>query len=101
MSKFACFFFIAILANISFPGTLNVIVELVTFIGIFKASPVLGLFVSGGLFLSVVYSILLYVRLFFGELKLIYLRGVKTSTLDISSTEQFILCMCTLLIGLV
>lgn len=69
MPFYACFFFLLTLANFGFPGTSNFIGEFLVFLGIIEKS--FFLFLCGGvsMLLSVVYSILLFNRLMFGELK--------------------------------
>lgn len=61
-------FFLIILSNFGFPGSLNFIGELLILFGIFETSHLVAIISGIGLFLSLIYSILLFNRLFFGEL---------------------------------
>lgn len=61
-------FFLVLLSNFGFPGSLNFIGEVLIFFGIFETANILALLSCVGLFLSLIYSILLFNRLFFGEL---------------------------------
>jgi proton-translocating NADH-quinone oxidoreductase chain M len=61
-------FFLIILSNFGFPGSLNFIGEILILFGIFETANIIALLSCFGLFLSLIYSILLFNRLFFGEL---------------------------------
>lgn len=61
-------FFLVILSNFGFPGSLNFIGEILILLGIFETADFIALISCFGLFLSLIYSILLFNRLFFGEL---------------------------------
>jgi NADH-quinone oxidoreductase subunit M len=89
MPLFTSFFFFFILANFGFPGTLNFISEILIFNGLFVKSLSLALLSGIGLFFSVVYSILLYNRICFGELKINYNLYIYYS--DLNSREFIIL----------
>ena len=66
-----CFLFFS-LANTGFPGTGNFIGELLIFIGSFKINIFLTLLSATGLIISATYSLWLFNRLVFGNLKLQY-----------------------------
>ncbi len=61
-------FFLTILSNFGFPGSLNFIGEVLILFGIFETANIIAIISGVGLFLSLIYSILLFNRLFFGEL---------------------------------
>lgn len=68
MPIFSIITFILILGNIGFPLTLNFIAEFFSIITAFKYSLVLSIITCIGAFISIVYSLYLYNRVFFGEL---------------------------------
>ena len=68
MPYMTSFFFLIILSNFGFPGSLNFIGEVAILFGVFDTANYVALFSGIGLFLSLIYSILLFNRLFFGEL---------------------------------
>lgn len=57
MPLFALFFFLATLANMSFPGTSNFIGELLIFLGLFQKNYFIMCFGASGIVLSAIYSI--------------------------------------------
>ena len=66
---FSTFFFLLILSNISFPGSINFISELICLIGIFFMFKSLNiLFIFIGLVLNTYYNFLLFNRLVFGNI---------------------------------
>ena len=58
--------FILILANISFPLTLNFMSELFLIISVFKFSLFIILLIFTGIFINLIYSLWIYNRMFFG-----------------------------------
>lgn len=70
MPLFAALFFIFTISNFSFPGTSNFVGELLVFIGL-GMPPAKIVFILGGVstFFGLVYSLLLYNRVTFGNLK--------------------------------
>jgi proton-translocating NADH-quinone oxidoreductase chain M len=70
MPLFATFFFLFTISNFSFPGTSNFIGELFVFIGL-GLTPAKVVFILGAVstFFGLVYSLLLYNRVTFGNLK--------------------------------
>lgn len=60
MPNFSKIFFIYILANMSFPGTLNFIGEFLILKGVFSSIKLVATIAAVSLFLSVIYSLLLY-----------------------------------------
>ncbi len=69
MPLYALFFFIFTIANFGFPGTSNFVGEMLIFLGLVQQSFFLLLCGGVGMLFSVVYSILLFNRILFGELK--------------------------------
>jgi proton-translocating NADH-quinone oxidoreductase chain M len=63
--KIAFFFFFFILANISFPSTVNFNTELFLLIGFFQYNSYLSLLCLNSLVLSLIYNLYLYSRIFF------------------------------------
>lgn len=69
MPVFSIFFFILSLANCSFPGTCTFLAEIAILIGIFSQSKVIGMIVAMSGLINTAYSLWLYNRLIFGQLK--------------------------------
>jgi len=74
------------LANIAFPGTSSFVGEFLIFLGIFKENITVGFLSAFGVILSACYSIWLYNRVIFRNIKLIYLFKFR----DLKKTERFI-----------
>ena len=68
MPLYSIFFFLFILSNISFPGTSNFIGEFLVLIGLFKQNIFVFIFALLSIILTMIYSIWLYNRVFFGIL---------------------------------
>lgn len=99
MPLFATNFFLFTLANFGFPGTANSVGEFLTFVGVVNSNLVVAVIVMLGIVLSVVYSILLYNRVCFGELKFSYLSLAFAA--DLSRREFFIMLpLAATLLGL-
>lgn len=75
MPVFVFTFLLFNIANIGFPGTGNFLGELFIFIGLFKINNILTLFSALSLIISAVYSLWLFNRISFGNLKIQYIRG--------------------------
>ena len=86
MPIFSVFFLIFTLANIAFPGTSSFVGEFLIFLGIFKENITVGFLSAFGVILSACYSIWLYNRVIFRNIKLIYLFKFR----DLKKTERFI-----------
>jgi len=69
MPLYAFFFFLFTIANFGFPGTSNFVGEILIFLGLGQQSFFLLLCGGIGMLFSVIYSILLFNRILFGELK--------------------------------
>lgn len=89
--KLSCLFFIFILANIAFPGTCNFVGELLLLIGIFQQNIFVTLVCTSSLVLSGAYSLWLYNRICFGNVKINFVN-------DLNKLEFFILSFLGILI---
>lgn len=87
-------FFIFILGNFGFPGTINFVGEFVIFVGSFFFNNFIIICIIYGLFLTLVYSLFLFNRLVYGTLKIEFLRFFS----DLSRREFFIVFILMLLI---
>jgi len=94
MPIFAIVFFILILANFGFPGTINFVGEFFISAGLFSTSLFTGILANLGLILSLIYSLFLYNRLFFHQIK----SHIINYYCDISRLEFHILVIFALLI---
>lgn len=74
MPIFSCFFLLYILANIALPGTSSFVGEFLILIGIFEYNTTFAIFGATGMILGGVYSLWLYNRITFGNLKTTYLK---------------------------
>lgn len=72
MPLFSSFFLIFSLANIALPGTSSFIGELLLLLGIFKKSAITCFFSAFGVILCGMYSLWMYNRIIFGNLKVDY-----------------------------
>lgn len=90
------FFFFFTLANMALPGTSNFIGELLIFTGIFKSNNNLGFFGVTSIILSSCYSLWLYNRISYGNLKTLY----NKINLDLNTKELAILLplVCNILV---
>lgn len=73
MPVFSVIFFFFILANVSFPGTINFISEFLVFFGLIFNNFMAFFFASFGILFSAIYSFWLYNRVMFGDLKIQYI----------------------------
>lgn len=73
MPVYSTNFFFFTIANMGFPGTSAFVGELLIFIGSFKHNTVVSTLALAGAFLSAVYSIWMFNRIFFGSLNTTYL----------------------------
>lgn len=86
MPVFSVFFLIFTLANIAFPGTSSFVGEFLIFLGIFQENTTIGFLSAFGVILSACYSIWLYNRVVFRNVKLNFLFKFR----DLKKTERFI-----------
>jgi proton-translocating NADH-quinone oxidoreductase chain M len=68
MPIFSTIYFVFILANFGFPGTFNFVGEFLILNGLFSISTTLFFFSSIPLILSLIYSLFLFTRVFFGPI---------------------------------
>jgi NADH:ubiquinone oxidoreductase subunit 4 (subunit M) len=66
MPIFSVFFFIFVLSNFGFPGTINFVGEFLISVGGFFLSPSFFLFTCFPLILSLIYSLNLFIKVFYG-----------------------------------
>ena len=91
MPLFAICYFIFILSNFGFPGTFNFVGEFLILIGGFYCSNVIIILSSFGMILTLIYSLSLYNRIFFGSLYVIFIRYYsEVSRLDIIYYKHFL-----------
>ena len=69
MPKLSIFFFFFAISNFAFPGTVNFIGELLVLIGIVPITRLFFIFVLIGSVIGTAYTILIYAKVSFGELK--------------------------------
>jgi proton-translocating NADH-quinone oxidoreductase chain M len=74
MPLFACIFLFFTLANISLPGTSSFTGEFLILMGAFQSNTSVTFLASLGVILGAAYSIWLYNRVMFGQLKLTYIK---------------------------
>ena len=70
MPVFSALYFMLVLANFGFPGTINFVGEFLLTAGLLQQSFFTVILVNFGLILTLVYSLFFYNRVFFGPLKL-------------------------------
>jgi NADH-quinone oxidoreductase subunit M len=87
MPIYSLFFLVFTMANIALPGSSSFVGEFLLLCGIYKTSPLTGFFGALGVILCGAYSLWLYNRIVFGNLKTIYVKKFK----DINLREFFIL----------
>lgn len=87
MPLFSLIYFILILSNFGFPGTINFVGEFLILVGSFKFSNVIIFLSTLGMILSLMYSLFLYNRIFFGVLQ----EGFIRFYCDCTRLEFFIL----------
>ena len=89
------FFFIFTLANLAFPCTCNFVGEFVMLVGIFNENSFIAFLSSSGMVLSGAYSLWVFNRVCFGNIKLIYVKDINRFEFLILS----ILAFFTILFG--
>lgn len=96
MPIFSTIYFIFILANFGFPGTFNFVGEFLILIGLFSTSSTLFFLASLPLILTLIYSLFLYNRLFFGPIYITFIRYYCDNTF-----LEFIILIVLILISIV
>src|ERR1700753_703469 len=74
MSLFSIIYFIYILSNFGFPGTFNFIGEFLLTYGILQYSTFIVFLSTFSLILTLLYSLFLYNRIFFGSIKIFFIK---------------------------
>lgn len=87
MPIFSSFFFILVLANMSFPGTFSFIGELLIFFGFVFSNAMLCLFAGATMVFSAAYSLALYTHTMLGGLNFFFVKYYS----DLSRREFFII----------
>jgi proton-translocating NADH-quinone oxidoreductase chain M len=87
MPLYSGVFLVFILANIALPGTSSFVGEFTILLGIFKISILSAILAATSVILSGAYSLWLYNRMFFGNLKFTYIQRYK----DLTGIEFLIL----------
>lgn len=85
MPIFAIIYFIFILSNFGFPGTFNFIGEFLLTYGILQYSTLIVFLSTFSLILTLLYTLFLYNRLFFGNIKIFFIKYYT----DITRLEFF------------
>lgn len=93
MPLFTLLFLLFNIANIGFPGTGSFLGELLIFTGLFRINTILTLFSALSLVISAVYTLWLFNRISFGNLKVQYL----VNFIDLSGREC--IAICPLILG--
>lgn len=86
MPIFVIFFLFYIMANIALPGTSSFVGELLIFLGIFQENTIIAFFSATGMFLGGSYSLWLFNRICFGNIRNTFL----TFFYDLTYTEILI-----------
>lgn len=96
MPLFSVCYFILILANFGFPGTFNFVGELFLITGLFAQSFFTAILSNFGLILTLVYSLFLYNRIFFGPFKALRIAYFC----DLTRLEFYLgVVLCVLVLG--
>ena len=98
MPKYSIMFMIFILGSLGLPGTSGFVGEILVLIGSFKYNYLVAFFAATGVVLSACYSLWLYRRVVFGEIKNEKIKGL----LDLNKNEILILTpliIMTILLG--
>jgi NADH:ubiquinone oxidoreductase subunit 4 (subunit M) len=94
MPIFSIIYFLFILSNFGFPGTVNFVGEFLITTGGFSFSPVVLFISTIGLILTLVYSLFFYNRIFFSSLQIVFINYYS----DISRLEFSILFLFLFLV---
>ncbi len=86
MPLFSVFFLIFTMGNLSLPGTSSFVGEFLILVGVFQTNPFVATFAATGMILGGAYSIWLYNRVVFGNLKPFFI----DTFMDVNRREFFI-----------
>ena len=87
MPVFISLFLLFTFANAALPGTCNFVGEVMLFTGIFQDNIIIAFFASSGIILSGAYSLWLFNRIAYGNLKVSFIKGF----VDLNRREFYIL----------
>jgi proton-translocating NADH-quinone oxidoreductase chain M len=93
MPLFSFFTFINFLANFGLPGFSSFIGELLIFLGIININLIVFFFSMLGIFLCLIFTLVLFTKLFFGPVNYLYISGF----LDLSKNEFYIFFFLSIL----
>jgi NADH:ubiquinone oxidoreductase subunit 4 (subunit M) len=99
MPIFAICVFLLILSNFGFPGTVNFVGEFLILVGAFSYSNVIIILSSFAMILTLIYSLSLYSKIFFGNLQIMFIRFYS----EVTRLEFFcliIFCSLVIILGL-
>jgi len=99
MPIFAICMFILILSNFGFPGTINFVGEFLILVGALSYSSVIVFLSTFGMVLTLIYSLSLYARIFFGNLQIYFIRFYCECT-RLEFFILFIFCFFVVFLGL-
>lgn len=99
MPLYATVFLFFTLANISFPGTSSFVGELLILMGSFKVSSTVTFLGATGIVIGAAYSLWLYNRIAFGNLKIQYTKIFSDLTMK-EIVVFFPLVICTVAVGI-
>lgn len=97
MPVYSIIYFIFILSNFGFPGTMNFVGEFLILSGALEYSNIIVILSSLAMVLSLIYSLFLYNRLFFGSLQELFIRYYC----DCTRLEFFILSSLVVIVIIV
>jgi NADH:ubiquinone oxidoreductase subunit 4 (subunit M) len=99
MPVFTSMFFVFILSNFGFPGTVNFVGEFTIFVGVFFVNNFVIFLTTGGMFLTMLYSLFLYNRVSTGVYRLSFFYYFS----DLSRREFYLLaffCFLSIFLGI-
>lgn len=94
MPIFSILYFMFVLSNFGFPGTINFVGEFTILVGGLHVSNVIVFFFSFGMILSLFYSLFFYNRVFFGFVSVTFIRFYS----DCIRLEFFVLFILFILV---
>jgi NADH:ubiquinone oxidoreductase subunit 4 (subunit M) len=94
MPVFSILMFILILSNFGFPGTINFVGEFLILVGAFEYSNVVVFLSAFGMILTLIYSLSLYGKIFFGNINIKFIRYYS----EINRLEFFCIIIFSILV---
>jgi NADH:ubiquinone oxidoreductase subunit 4 (subunit M) len=92
--------FILILSNIAFPGTINFVGELLIIIGAWKCSNIIIFLSTFGMVITLIYSLSLYSKIWFGPIQIYFIRYYSECT-RLEFISLFIFPILIIICGLI